>query len=127
MVKENSREFRKIKMKIHNASNENASVTLKPKEIAEITTLGFNSLRIMQELLDVMLGNFDNGMNCPSCGRDYDETITGREYDGIFCGATANECYIVNAQKFLEDASQTLHTFKLVCLDLGVASSIDLA
>ena len=113
-------------MKIHNASNENASVTLKPAEMKEITTLGLDSLRIMQELLEVLLGNFDNGENCPACGREYDETITGREYDGIFCGATANECYIVNAQKFLEDAPQTLHTFKLVCSDLGVEPAIDL-
>ena len=114
-------------MKIHNISAGNPSVTLKPAEMEEITTIGFDFKKVSQQLLEIMLGNFDNGMNCPSCGRDYDETITGREYDGIFCGATANECYIVNAQKFLEDASQTLHTFKLVCLDLGVASSIDLA
>ena len=111
-------------MKIHNASNENASVTLKPKEIAEITTLGFNSLRIMQELLELILENFDNGENCPACGREYDETVN---YDGIFCGATANECHIIKAQKFVEDAEQTLHTFKLVCLDLGVDTAIDLA
>ena len=110
-------------MKIHNASNENASVTLKPAEIEEITTIGFDFKKMLQQLLEILLGNFDNGENCPACGREYDETVN---YDGIFCGATANECHIIKAQKFVEDAEQTLHTFKLVCLDLGVDTAIDL-
>ena len=92
-------------------------------EHKELTTVADELAKSLYNVLGV-LKTFDNGENCPACGREYDETVN---YDGIFCGATANECYIIKAQKFVEYAEQTLHTFKLVCADLGVEPAIDLA
>mgnify|MGYP003318768136 CR=1 FL=1 len=110
-------------MKIHNASNENASVTLKPDEMAEVTTVGFNSMRIIQTLLDEIVELHDNGEWCPMCGTYFTNTDA---YNGVDEFCSNSDCIFNRAQKFLNDAPQTLHTFKLVCSDLGVESSIDL-
>ena len=107
-------------MKVHNASNENASVTLKPAEIEEITTIGFDFKKMSQQLLEIILDNFDNGENCPSCGREYDETVTlDNERCGIFCGSPAKECAIIMAQEMLDKYGSPLAHFRLACLDLG--------
>ena len=45
----------------------NASVTLKPEEIEEITLLGFKFKKVMQNLLDTIVEVHDNGENCPIC------------------------------------------------------------
>jgi len=105
-------------MKIHNASNENASVTLKPAEIEEITTIGFDFKKMLQQLLEILLGNFDNGENCPACGREYDETVTLKN-DWIFCGSPAKECSVVMAQEMIDKYGIPLTYFRLACLDLG--------
>jgi len=91
-------------MKTHNASNpENVSVTLKADEVAEITTLGFNSLSIIQNLLDDIVELHDNGENCPMCGQEYNDD------DGV-CGYP--DCVLSRAQIILREFSQTLHTLR---------------
>ena len=96
-------------MKLHNASNENASVTLKPAEIEEITTFGFNSLSIMQELLEVISEVHDNEENCPICGEDY----TSRDAClDLMC--SNDECGLVKVRKLVNEFPQALHTLKTI-------------
>jgi len=107
-------------MKVHNASNENASVTLKPAEIEEITTIGFDFKKMSQQLLEIILDNFDNGENCPACGREYDEgDVIAVDNGEIFCGNTAKYCSLVMAQEMLDKYGSPLAHFRLACLDLG--------
>jgi len=96
-------------MKLHNASNENASVTLKPAEIEEITTFGFNSLSIMQELLEVISEVHDNEENCPICGEDYTSRDAGLD---LMC--SNDECGLVKVRKLVNEFPQALHTLKTI-------------
>jgi hypothetical protein len=98
-------------MKVHNASNENASVTLKPAEIEEITTFGFNSLSIIQNLLDDIVELHDNGENCSMCGQEYDNTDA---YNGVDEVCSNSECVLNKAQKILKEFPKTLHALRIV-------------
>ena len=111
-------------MKIHNISAGNPSVTLKPAEIEEITTIGFDFKKMSQQLLEIILDNFDNGENCPACGREYDEgDVIAVDNDAIFCGSPAKYCSLVMAQKMLDKYGSPLAHFRLTCLDLGSADT----
>jgi len=97
-------------MKVHNASNENASVTLKPAEIEEITTFGFNSLSIIQNLLDEIVELHDNGEWCSMCGTEYEEDDNGN-YD---TECRNSDCVSNRAQIILKEFPQILHALKTV-------------
>jgi len=98
-------------MKVHNASNENASVTLKPAEIEEITTFGFNSLSIIQNLLDDIVELHDNGENCSMCGQEYDNT---NAYNGVDEVCSNSECVFTRAQIILKEFPKILRTLRTV-------------
>jgi len=98
-------------MKIHNASNENASVTLKPEEVTEITTYGFNSLSIIQNLLDDIVELHDNGEWCSMCGTEYENTDT---YNGVDEVCSNSDCVFNRAQILLKEFPQILHGLKTV-------------
>tara|TARA_R110002110_G_scaffold305682_1_gene519707 strand:+ start:244 stop:540 length:297 start_codon:yes stop_codon:yes gene_type:complete len=94
-------------MKVHNASNENASVTLKPAEVEEITTFGFNSLSVLQELLNTIVDVHDNGENCPICGDEYENKDA---YIEMVCNNS--DCAFTKAQNILDEFPQALRTLK---------------
>ena len=94
-------------MKLHNASNENASVTLKLAEVEEITTFGFNSFRVLQELLNAIVEVHDNGENCPICGDEYENKDA---YIEMVCNNS--DCEFTKAQNVLDEFPQALRTLK---------------
>ena len=98
-------------MKIHNASNENASVTLKPAEVEEITTYGFNSLSVIQNLLDDIVELHDNGEWCPMCGTYFTNTDS---YNGVDEFCSNSDCVFNRAQIILKEFPQILHGLKTV-------------
>jgi hypothetical protein len=102
-------------MKIHNASNENASVTLKPKELEEITWLGYNFKKIVRELLNTIVELHDNGENCPMCGTEYENKDA---YLDMTCANT--ECIFAKAEQVLKNSILTLGQFRLACLGMGI-------
>ena len=92
----------------------NASVTLKPEEIEEITLLGFKFKKVMQNLLDTIVEVHDNGENCPICGEDYENK---EAYLDMVC--LNEDCTFVQAQNLIEKSRASLGTFRLACLDVG--------
>ena len=98
-------------MKLHNASNENASVTLKLAEVEEITTFSFNSLSIIQNLLDDIVELHDNGENCSMCGQEYKNTDA---YNGVDEVCSNPECVFNQAQRILREFPQALHALKTI-------------
>jgi hypothetical protein len=96
-------------MKVHNASNENASVTLKLAEVEEITTFGFHALSVLQNLLDDIIELHDNGENCCMCGQEYDNTDA---YNGVDEICNNSECVLNKTQKILKEFPKTLHALK---------------
>ena len=94
-------------MKLHNASNENTSITLKLAEVEEITTFGFNSLSIIQNLLDDIVELHDNGEWCSMCGTEYDAELLDTE-------CRNSDCVSNRAQIILKEFPQILHNLKTV-------------
>lgn len=92
----------------------NASVTLKPEEIEEITLLGFKFQKVMQNLLDTIVEVHDNGENCPICGEEYENMMPTLD---MMC--FNEDCAFVQAQNLIEKSRMSLGTFRLACLDVG--------
>jgi len=105
-------------MKLHNASNENASVTLKLAEGEEISTWAEHTHSVLQALLDEIVEIHDNGEWCSMCGTYYKNTDAYNGVDEVCSNAL---CTFNLAQKLVNEFPQTLHTLKTL-----VTQTIDL-